>query len=392
MATGGLALLLSPATQPHSFRGLQTIGKVVYVFDLVIFTLITIAITFRFIRYPGRLKSSLTHPTESLFVATSFLAAASIIAGIGRYAIPSLPSATWLVVVYRELFWIYFTTTFMAAVVFFVLLFTNPRLKIQDMTPAWDLPIFPVMLSGTIAAVGAPFQPMEQKIPMIICGLLSQGLGMMVSVLMYASYLRRMINYGLPSPQTRPAMFIAVGPPSFTSLALIGMANAWPTGPQSYFGGVDGEMARRVMLILATMTSVFIWSLAFWFFCVAVIANLMVSMPFVRREKAIHFMLNWWAFIFPNVGFTIATIAIGKELSSPGVLWVGSVMSILLVAMYFFVLVHHARAVWNRKILWPGRDEDTYVMEAMGKLDRQRTEQLEEGALEDNPDRKQRRD
>jgi tellurite resistance protein TehA-like permease len=82
------------------------------------------------------------------------------------------------------------------------------------------------MLTGTIATVGAPFQPVNQKIPMIICGLLAQGLGMMVSLLMYSSYFRRMIQYGLPSPQSRPAMFIAVGPPSFTALAIIGLANA----------------------------------------------------------------------------------------------------------------------------------------------------------------------
>ena len=30
MATGGLALLLNSGTQPHSFDGLNTIGKVVY--------------------------------------------------------------------------------------------------------------------------------------------------------------------------------------------------------------------------------------------------------------------------------------------------------------------------------------------------------------------------
>ena len=46
-------------------------------------------------------------------------------------------------------------------------------------------------------------------------------------------------------------------------------------------------------------------------------------------------------------------------------------MTILLVAMYFFVLVNHVLAIWNRVILWPGRDEDTYIMEAMGKVDSQ---------------------
>lgn len=196
---------------------------------------------------------------------------------------------------------------------------------------------------------------------------------MMVSILMYSSYFRRMIQYGLPSPQSRPAMFIAVGPPSFTSLAIIGLSNAWPSQDTAYFGGGQGAIARQILLTMATVTAVFIWSLSLWFFFIALIANLSVSVPFVPREKAIHFALNWWAFIFPNVGFTIATIQIARQLDSQGAMWVGSIMTILLVAMYLFVLVHHILAVWNRVILWPGRDEDTYIMEAMGKVDKSQT-------------------
>lgn len=49
----------------------------------------------------------------------------------------------------------YFAITFINSVVAYCVWFTNPSLKIQDMTPAWDLPIFPFMLSATIAAAGA---------------------------------------------------------------------------------------------------------------------------------------------------------------------------------------------------------------------------------------------
>jgi tellurite resistance protein TehA-like permease len=143
-----------------------------------------------------------------------------------------------------------------------------------------------------------------------------------------------------------------------------------PTSETHSFGGEQGAVARQILLTLSTVTAVFIWSLSFWFFCISVVANLFVSVPFVPRAKAIHFALNWWAFIFPNVGFTVATIQIGRQLDSQGVMWVGSAMTILLIAMYLFVLVHHILAIRNRVILWPGRDEDTYIMEAMGKVDR----------------------
>ncbi|KAI8625683.1 voltage-dependent anion channel [Xylariaceae sp. FL1651] len=351
MATGGLALLLAEQTQGFRFRGLQTIGKVFYIFDLIIFTMTTAAIIYRFVNFPGTLRSSITHPTEGLFLGTSTLSMASIIAGIARYGIPSC--GPWLITVYHILFWIYFAVTFVIAVGQFVLLFTSPRLKLQDMTPAWDLPIFPFMLSGTIAATGAALQPPWHAVPMIIAGLGAQGLGLLVSNFMYACYVLRMIQYGFPKPNSRPGMFIAVGPPSFTSLAIISLADDFPKY-YNYFGSDD--ITIQVLRVLATAMSIFIWSLSLWFFCIAVMANLAVW-------KQLSFHLNWYAFIFPNVGFTITIITIGKTLHSPGVMGVGSGMTILLVIGWVLVVINHFRALWRGSIMAEGKDEDFYVNE-----------------------------
>ncbi|KAI1631752.1 voltage-dependent anion channel-domain-containing protein [Biscogniauxia mediterranea] len=365
MATGGLSLLLAEQNQGFTFRGLQTIGKVVYILDLVIFTVVTAAITYRFVRYPGALKSSIKHPTEGLFLGTSTLSLASIIAGIARYGIPVC--GPWLVTAYRVLFWIYYAVTFIIAVGQYALLFTSPLLRIQDMTPAWDLPIFPFMLSGTIAASGAAVQPAEEAVPMIIGGLTAQGLGMLVSMCMYASYVRRMIQYGFPSPSSRPGMFIAVGPPSFTSLAIMGLANDFPDH-YDYFG--PDPLTIQILRVLATMTSIFIWSLSLWFFCISVVANLAV-----RRQMS--FRLNWYAFIFPNVGFTITVISIGKAFHSDAVKAVGSAMTIMLVATWFFVVYHHFRAVWNGDIVAVGKDEDVYVNEKQHRHVKKDVEEVE---------------
>lgn len=349
MSTGGLTLLLAEQTQPHRFDGLQTVGKVVYIFDLFVFVLVACAITFRFIKYPGTLSTSITHPTEGLFLSTSVLSVASIIAGIARYGIPT--SGPWLVKVYEILFWIYFAVSFCMAVGQYMLLFTSPLLKIQDMTPAWDLPIFPFMLSGTIAAAGAATQPPDRAMPMIIAGLTAQGLGFLISILMYTLYVRRMIQYGFPSPNSRPGMFIAVGPPSFTSLALIAMANNYPNHYD--YWGMDA-ITMQILRVMSTVTAVFIWSLSLWFFCLAALACLLV-------RKQLSFHLSWYSFVFPNVGFTIATISIGKQFKSQGIQWVGSGMTILLIITYLFVLVSHIQAFVKHEVCWPGKDDDYYL-------------------------------
>ncbi|KAI0406512.1 voltage-dependent anion channel [Xylaria palmicola] len=351
MATGGLSLLLADETQGFTFRGLQTIGKVVYVLDLAIFALVSAAITYRFARWPGSLKKSIVHPTEGLFLGTATLSLASIISGIARYGIPSC--GPWLVVVYRVLFWIYFAVTFVMAVGQYALLFSSPRLRLSDMTPAWDMPVFPFMLSGTIAATGAAAQPPDQAIPILVAGLGAQGFGLLVSVFIYACYVSRLIQYGFPAPNSRPVMFIAVGPPAFTGLAVVGMANAFP---DRYDALGPDEVTIQVLRILAAAVCIFIWFLSLWFFCLAVVANLAVW-----REITFH--LNWYSFIFPNVGFTIAIISLGKTFNSPGLLGVGTAVTVLLVIGWLVIVFNHIRAVWEGRIMVDGKDEDYYVNE-----------------------------
>jgi C4-dicarboxylate transporter/malic acid transport protein len=344
MSTGGIALLLG--SQPHAFSGLFTIGKIVYIVDIILFVLVSCAITYRFIKFPGTFKQSLVHPTELLFMPTSLLSLASIISAIGIYGIPA--TGHWLVEAYIVLFWLYFSCTFISGVAQYYYLFSRPQFTIQGMVPSWILPIFPLMLCGTLSSSGAGHMSPTEAMPVIVGGLTAQGTGMLVAFLMYAQYLRRLLQFGLPSPNMRPGMFITVGPPAFTSLAIIGLANDFPAG-EMYFG--DPAITQQVVKILATFTAIFMWCLAFWFFAISVIACLGAS-------RSMSFHLSWWAFVFPNVGFTIAVIEIGRTLQSQGILWVGTAMTILLVVAYLFVFACEVRSVWRKQIWFPGMDED----------------------------------
>lgn len=143
-------------------------------------------------------------------------------------------------------------------------------------------------------------------------------------------------------------MFISVGPPAFTGLAVIGMSNNIPAN-YGYFASHPTaiESLRQIALVFA----IFIWGLAFWFFSISLVSCLAVA-------KKMSFHLVWYAYVFPNVGLTIAVIQIGRGLESNAVQWVGSIMTILLVATWLFVMGAHARALWRGDILWPGKDED----------------------------------
>ena len=78
----------------------------------------------------------------------------------------------------------------------------------------------------------------------------------------------------------------------------------------------------------------------------------------VINSWSVYFHLGWWAMVFPNTGFVIATISIGESLQNEAVLYVGNVLSIAIVCMWAYVLFNHVRAVYVADIVYPGMDED----------------------------------
>ncbi|TVY35728.1 Malic acid transport protein [Lachnellula subtilissima] len=352
MATGGIALIL--ARTPHRFDGLTVLGDVVMFLDLVLFLGLCIAISTRFILFPNAFMASLRHPTESLFFPTFWISLANVLNNVQEYGVPKC--GPWLVVTMRVLFWVYTACTFLVAVGQYFFLFTGKPLTIQDFTPAWILPVFPVMLSGTVAAIIGPSQPPEQALPILFAGATFQGLGISISTYMFSTYLGRLMTHGLPRPDTRPGMFIAVGPPAFTGLTFLGISNSLANIYPSYttVSGVSHpEIIADIFRIVALSAAIFLWATAFWFFSIA-----LVSVLHGVFTQGLTFHLVWWAFVFPNVGFTICTINIGQALMSEGILWLSSVMTVLLVIVWLFVGIMHFRAVWKKQILWPGKDED----------------------------------
>ncbi|KAK3485234.1 voltage-dependent anion channel-domain-containing protein [Neurospora hispaniola] len=381
LSTSGVSLVL--ATTPHRFRGLSTIGLVIFLLDLLFFLVITTSITLRFVLYKSTFRRAFTRPHEALFVPTFFLSIAAILCNVAEYAriflfngdisygVPSddddddprasLTSfATFLCVA----FWVFSGLTFLASVIQYHLLFTvkaERRLSLTTITPAWVLPIFPVMLIGTLAGSFSRTQSPSSAIGMICAGLAAQGLGLLVSFFFFSSYLSRLMAFGLPAQ--RAGMFIAVGPPSFTGAAVVSMASDIPR----VFAQLDparvavltGGMGPESMETLAAgcklgaiWLGVFLWGLGFWFF-ISAVAGCVAGM----QDKRFH--LSWWSTVFPNVGFTIASIKIGAGLGSEGVLWMGSGMTVALVLAWAFIGYRCVRAVVKREIVWPGHDEDS---------------------------------
>jgi tellurite resistance protein TehA-like permease len=73
-------------------------------------------------------------------------------------------------------------------------------------------PIYPLLVVGNTAGAIIPSQPTRNAYNMWIGAVMLQGLAWTVSLMMYSIYTQRLMTGALPSPATRPGMYVSVGP------------------------------------------------------------------------------------------------------------------------------------------------------------------------------------
>lgn len=346
-STGGVAILLSQT--PHQFPGLQTAGVVIFILNLVLFVLFTTAMICRFVQKPSNLRKSLTEPPEAYFTGSLWLSMATIIICMQRFGVPY--AGPWIIVAVRVLFWTYAAITLTYSIVIFVVMFIVCPLEPGTMSPPMFLMIYNAMLTGTVASSIAASQPLSQRMAIIVAGIAFQGLGWILCLLFLPFFVNNMLVNGLGPESQRPGLFLSVGSSGYTIVALIGCAKAIPDG-DGYFA--KHPTASETLNVMALWIGIFLWLFTFWLFAIALVAHspIMISKCCNSRpHPQMRFTLPWWALIFPNVGFTIATIYIGEELESDAIAWIATVMTALVFAAWLMDLFLHLKSIFQRRIM-----------------------------------------
>jgi tellurite resistance protein TehA-like permease len=208
MATGSLAVVLYQT--PHQFQGLITIGKILFVIDLILFAGFCSAMILRFVLRPKALGESLHRPSESFYFGAFWVSVALILTNAAQYASPEC--GLWLSEALGVCFWCYGGAVLIVAVLQYYTLFVKENLKIDTMLPAWILPIYPLLVAGPLAGTLLKHRPLGAKHCVWIAGMAFQGLGWMVTTFLYVMWTLRLLTYGLPVPSMRPGMYVSVGP------------------------------------------------------------------------------------------------------------------------------------------------------------------------------------
>jgi len=70
------------------------------------------------------------------------------------------------------------------------------------------------------------------------------------------------------------------------------------------------------------------------------------------------FAMTWNSFIFPNTALITATFAVAKCLNNRPINIIACAMTCLLILVWFFIIGMGIRAVVQKQILWPQKQED----------------------------------
>ncbi|KAF2165574.1 hypothetical protein M409DRAFT_23870 [Zasmidium cellare ATCC 36951] len=281
MTSLGLSTLINSQRSIYSFHGLYTIGFVFYFIGL-------------FVILKDSLKKSIQDSEQVMFFAAFWISSYGVVTGGVEFAQPTPGSS--LSVTFVAFFWIYFICALLEGFGSHLFLFQGPdhgcHLDNRQMTPAWLLPVLPVILVGVCAGSVANYVTTHEAYSILTAGLFCSSMGFLLSLPMAAIYLHRLFINGFPEPDKRPGMMIAVGPPTYAPLAYMKLAKALPHH-YGYFA--EHPLAVDIVNTIAFIFAIAIFGMGIFFFFMAL-------GPILRRAHKMSFHLTWYGFIFPTSG------------------------------------------------------------------------------------------
>ncbi|KAF1923461.1 uncharacterized protein M421DRAFT_75318 [Didymella exigua CBS 183.55] len=352
MSTGALATLIGQ--QPYEFPGNVAIGSFFAVFNIILFVTFTGLIAYRFSSVRGSLAKSLHHPHESFFFGAYFVSLALILYCADLYLVPLC--GDWLLKAIETLYWTYAGVCMLFTVFQYHVIFDRVKLPVTHALPAWILPVYPFLMLGVVGSAILKNQPATVGLPIFIGSIAFQGLGFTVAYFFLTIYVTRLVNSNLPDPPKRPAMYVAVGPAAYTVNTFVALGMQAPKHIPEGFLGIDSIPIGDVFKVMAVAIGVFLWLVSFFFSALSTVSVLISA-------KDSHFTLNWWAFIFPNVGLVVGLLQLGEALDLPSVQKICTGATAVLTLLWIFCAIMHVRALSRKEVLWPGQDEDMEDMD-----------------------------
>lgn len=126
------------------------------------------------------------------------------------------------------------------------------------MTPIWIFPAYPMLIIGPHAGILSGKLEPHRCLPIIIGGVTIQGVGFLVSLMVYSAFIYRLMSQKLPKGNVRPGMFVSVGPSAFTVSGIVNMAaQTKRCFPDDFMG--NGPLAADILRVVVNFGALWLW-------------------------------------------------------------------------------------------------------------------------------------
>jgi len=320
MGTGILAVASYLYSQYIPF--LKDIGVALFYFNVVLFFVLLIPWTLRWLLYRKNALADLEHPILSNFYATiavAMLVLASNFIVIGKNMLAG------------EIFWFIgaILTIFFGLLTPFIM-FKGEHVTIEHINPSWFIPpvgLIVIPIAGSL--IISQYSGLMREF-ILFLNYFGWGAGFFLYVALFAICLNRFILHR-PLPNTLAStVWINLGPIGAGTIALINLVN------NSTF--------------ITIKEPFFVFGLIFWGFGIWWVLMAIVMTLYYRKKSGLPYALSWWAFTFPLGAYVVASHSLATIFHLAIVDFIGFALYFLLVFFWSITLIKTSEMLYYKKL------------------------------------------
>lgn len=297
MDTGIISIIMN--ILPWQFNGLGIISTIMFVFNLVLFTVFSLLAITRLITFPRHVKSeSLNQVEEISYQGAPAIAYLTLVAQVALTC-----STAWgfrLTVLAYVLWWIGLVWCVVLCSASVIVLAKRSITDDRSLSPAIFLPLIAVMTLGTTGGIVTRYSvgmSARLAIPIIVTSYMVIGYAFFLSLLYYAIYAHRLLAVGPPMKAKLPSLCVTIGPLGqfATAIQLLstaantrGLFGSYNRGTWLTASSASSVSAASELIALMVLGFGFLWITVAWYMIVEAVV-----------QRKMPYSLTWWSMIFP---------------------------------------------------------------------------------------------
>ncbi|RRW61393.1 C4-dicarboxylate ABC transporter [Pseudomonas fluorescens] len=337
MGTGVLALAL--AQLPLAIPGLRAVAEGLWLFNILLFTLFTVAYAARWILFFDEARRIFGHSTVSMFFGTIPMGLATIINGFLLFGLPRWGDGVIHIV--EVLWWTDVAMSLACGVLIPYMMFTRQEHSIDQMTAVWLLPVVAAEVAATSGGLLAPhLTDAHGQLIVLTTSYVLWAFSLPVAFSILTILLLRMALHKLPHENMAASSWLAMGPIGTGALGMLLLGGEAPAFFDANGLPGVGEIASGLGLV----AGITLWGFGLWWMLMA----LLITVRYLR--DGIPFNLGWWGFTFPLGVYSLATLKLASILNLTFFSVFGTALVILLAAMWLIVGKRTVQGAWRGEL------------------------------------------